>query len=303
MPAINPVRQLNITPRNSVYKTSGRQPSFSGRLIPTKISYRYENMVFKTILAPIMNWKARHFQGIRKSLAPLLQKVSISGKKGGLYAWESNPGNSEKYVLFLHGMKGKNPAPPNQTLIETVLKKGGYGIITPEYRGTAEISRHPFTFNSMTEDSEATLEYLYSKGIKPENITILAHCIGSIPTATIASKWKNIGKIILVSPVSNGEEYGTSFFRTLNLKAPKFIEKGFNKLISLFMPYDMTITKIIQGVDAPTTIIMPEHDKLISISQAKKLGQNIKNLKDFITVPAERHSLTKTMSERIAEQL
>lgn len=303
MSAINTLNFTNYQPANAVFPRQLSQPAFGNRLIPTKISYKYENIVFKSILSPIMTWKARKFSGIKRVLKPILHEVKLPARKGELYAWEANPENSKKYVLFLHGMKGKNPAPPNQTLIEEIIKKGGYGVITPEYRGTAKLSKYPFTFNNMTEDSQATLDYLHRKGIKSEDITIIAHCIGSIPTATIASHEQGIGKILLISPISNGNDYGNSLLRRLNLNVPNFVREGMNRLISLFMPYDMNINKIIKDVESPITIIMPELDKLISVKQAKALSQDIKNLQEFITIPNEQHSLTKKISQIITEHL
>lgn len=293
----------NISSQSSLNKNCS-QPSFNGRLVPTPISYKYENLIFKNILSPIMDFKASKYPAkIRKTIKPFIKKVNIPIKKGSLYAWELNPENSKKYILFLHGIKGKSTVPPNQIFFEKVMGKNGYGIITPEYRGTARLHKQAFTFNNTTEDAKAVLNYLFSKGIKPKDITIAAHCIGSIPAAHIAASEKNLNGIILISPISNGNEFGTSLLRTLNLKVPKILETFMNKITSLFMPYDMNINKIMKDIDTPVTIIMPKHDKLISISQAIELGKGVKNLKNFIVVPEQPHSLTKTNCEKIVEQL
>ncbi len=278
--------------------------SFNGRLVPARLSRFYENAGFKGVLSPIMDYKARKYpQVIRKTLAPIIKKVQIPSKNGSIYSWEVNPENSKKYVLFLHGIKGKSTIPPNQLFIESVIQKGGYGIITPEYRGSAELHKKNFTFKNIIEDAQATLDYLYSKGIKPEDITIVSHCIGSIPASHIAAKEKNIGKIILVSPIVDGGGFGTTLLKTLKLKLPNFLENKLNTFIELFMPYEMNTVKQINATNSPITVILPTNDSLVSNEQCSKLIKFIRNLNNFITIPNGIHALTKSNCSTIIEQL
>ena len=280
------------------------KPSFNGRLVPARLSRFYENAGFKGILSPLMDYKARNYpQVIRKTLAPIIKKVQIPSKNGSIYSWEVNPENSKKYVLFLHGIKGKSTIPPNQLFIESVIQKGGYGIITPEYRGSAELHKKRFTFKNMIEDAKATLDYLYSKGIKPEDITIVSHCIGSIPASHIASEEKNIGKIILVSPIVDGGGFGTTLLKTLKLKLPHSLENKLNTFIELFMPYEMNTIKHINTTNSPITVILPTNDNLVSNEQCSKLIKFIRNLNNFITIPNGVHALTKSNCTAIVEHL
>lgn len=278
-------------------------PAFTGRLVPAAVSHAYENIGYKCFLSPLMDFKARKYSGIRATLSGIMQKVNIPLKNGNIYAWELNPENSNKYVLFLHGIKGTSSAPPNQSLLESIIKRGGYGVITPEYRGMANLHNNKFTFNRSIEDAEATLQYLYNKGIKPEDITVLSHCIGSIPGAKLAAKEENLGKFIMVSPIVDGDGFGTSIFKTFGLKVPKFLEYGLNKLIEIFMPYDMNMTRNISKSKTPVTIVIPQKDKLVSVSQCKKLSSLVRNLNGFISLPKYSHSLTRDYCEKITELL
>lgn len=290
---------------NSCCVANSFNSSVGRRLVPTKVSRFYENFGFKTVLSPLMDFKARNYPKVlKKSLAPVLEKVQIPLDNGShICAWEANPEKSKKYVLFLHGIKGTSPVPPNQMLIEKILNKGGYGVITPEYRGSAELNKESFTFKNVFEDSKATLNHLYKKGIKPEDITIVSHCIGSIPAARLAAEEKNIGQIVLVSPMVNGNGVGTSISKALNLKMPKSVENKLNSFLEIFMPYEINTARHIHNVQSPIKVILPENDGLVSKEQCSELTKNIKNLKEFITVPNGIHSLNETNCNVIVDNL
>lgn len=278
-------------------------PSFSGRIVPAPVSRKYENVLYKTFISPIMNYRSRNFTKIRETLAPVLQKVTVPVKNGNITAWEINPENSKKYVLFLHGIKGSSQLPPNQVLLASVMNKGGYGIITPEYRGTAEFHNKTFNIKNTKEDAQATLKYLLDKGIKAEDITIIAHCLGAIPASDLAAEHKNLHKIIFISPLSSGEFFGSAIIKKLNIKMPKFLEKGLNKLTNLFVPYELDMMKSIKDVDAPVVILSPSEDKLISLEQTTQLSKNIKNLSDFVILSKTPHNLTTSSCESIVKYL
>lgn len=284
---------------------NGYNIAFGRRLVPAKVSRLYENFGFKKVLFPFMDFKARNYpQVVKESLVPVLEKVQIPLEDGShIYGWEANPENAKKYVLFLHGIKGKSPVPPNQTLIEKILNKGGYGVITPEYRGSAELSHERFSFQNVFEDSKATLSHLYKKGIKPEDITIVSHCIGSIPAARLVADEKGIGQVILVSPLVDGNGVGTSISKALKLNLPKSIEDKLNSFLEIFMPYEINTARHIHNAESPITVILPENDGLVSKEQCSELVKRIKNLKEFITVPNGVHSLNERNCNVIVDNL
>jgi hypothetical protein len=292
-----------ISPYSSV-QYSNQNINFTSRVIPSKISRIYENFVYKNILTPYMNLRARSYPDkIRSTIEPFIKKINIPTSKGNMYGWKLNPQNSEKYILFLHGMKGKSALPPNQVLLEKIMEQGEYGIITPEYRGCGDLRKQPFNFASMVEDSKATLKYLLDNGVKPENITVLAHCIGSIGATALGLEEKGINKIIMVSPIANGDGMGNAFFNKLHINAPQFIRKGLDKFIEIFLPIDMNIKKGIKKVKTPIRVIIPEKDKLVSVKQAKELSEEVTNFDGFITVPHADHSLTPNLCEIISQNL
>lgn len=295
--------KYNTPTHQKQQKSQTTNLAFTGRIVPEKISRKYENIIYKSIFLPIMNYKSRNFTKIRKALAPALQKVTVPVKNGNITAWEINPENSKKYVLFLHGIKGSSQLPPNQVLLASVMNKGGYGIITPEYRGTAEFHNKTFNLKNTKEDAQATLKYLLDKGIKAEDITIIAHCLGAIPASDLAAEHKNLHKIIFISPLSNGEFFGSAIINKLHIKIPKFLEKGLNKFTNLFVPYDLNVNTTINKVKSPVTIIMPSEDKLISIEQSKELSKKIQNLTKFIVLPNEPHDLTQNICNTIIKHL
>lgn len=278
--------------------------NFTGRYVPACVSRRYENIIFKTILTPNLDYKASRFPSkIRSSIEPFLQKFDVPVGNGNMSIWELNPENSERYILFLHGIKGTSKLPPNQIFLEKVMQNGGYGIVTPEYRGSGDLSRQPFNFASVIEDSKSTLKYLYEKGIKPENITIISHCVGSIPTSVIASGEERFHKIIMVSPLSDGSELGSAILKMFGLRVPEFMERGLNRFIDIFQPYDMNINRVIEQVESPVVLVVPELDKLVSVKYIENLSKRIKNLLGVVKIPDAEHALQTKTSDVIIQNL
>ncbi|MCM1339637.1 MAG: hypothetical protein NC191_08205 [Muribaculaceae bacterium] len=297
----NSLKKLNHLP------SIANQPSFGRRLVPARVSRFYENFGYKTVLSPLMNYKARRFSDmIREHLAPIIKKVTIPLNDGATKAWEICPENCKKYILFLHGIKGTSALPPNQIFIEKIIKNTEYGIITPEYRGSAELNSQKFTFQNIIEDAKATLKYLYNKGIKPEDITVVSHCIGSIPASSIAAEEKGISRFIMLSPVADGGNFGSAILRKLGFKkVPKFLENGFNKLVEIFMPHDMNSVRNIRKATSPITIMHPENDTLITTEQCEKILKETLNPTStkVIQIPQGIHALGKTNTLAILSQL
>ncbi len=286
------------------YNYNYNNPSFYGRMFPKRMTDSYENFVYKNLISRLMDIKTRALPNtIRKSLQAKISKVELPLPRGKTYAWELNPNNCENYILFLHGVKGKLSLPPNQYFLENVMNTGRYGIITPEYRGTADIHRQKFTLDNTVEDARAALEYLYQKGIKPENITIVAHCMGVIPASKIAKENKNLHSMIMISPLSNGDNFGSAILKTFNISSPKFLQKVLNGMISIFSPHGLNIDRTMRDVDIPVTVVQLEKDKLIMPGSIQRLMKNIKNLDQFVEVQGGTHALNQTNCSQIVKLL
>lgn len=280
------------------------QTSFNGNLIPKSKANVYENFVYKTFISKYMTMRTKNqLSEIRDALKPFISQIKLKINKGEIFGWEINPNNCKKYVLFLHGAKGSSQLPPNQVFLEGVLNSGKYGIITPEYRGTGILNNEKFSIQSINEDSNATLEYLLKKGIKPEDITIVSHCLGAIPAVHIAQKEKNLQSLIMLSPFSDGNTIGSSILSKLHLPRVKVIEKLFNKTLKLFIPDNMDINDMLKNIKAPVSILYPENDNLITKDKITYISKKISNLRDFIIIPKSGHSLNKKNSNSIISLL
>ena len=78
-------------------------------------------------------------------------------------------------------------------------------VVAYDYRGYG-ISKNNFkiTEKSIYEDLEFTLSYsIFSLGYSIENIILWGFSLGSGPTVDIASRYQNIGGIILQSPLAS----------------------------------------------------------------------------------------------------
>lgn len=280
------------------------ETSFNGNLIPKSKANMYENFIYKNFITKYMSLRAKNqITEIKNSLKPFISQIKINIGKGEIFGWEINPNNSEKYVLFLHGAKGNSQLPPNQKFLEGVLNSKQFGIITPEYRGTGILKDEKFSIQSIIEDSKATLYYLYKKGIKPEDITVVSHCLGAIPATHIAQNEKNLHSIIMLSPFSDGRTIGSSILEKLKFPHMKFVEKLVNKTINLFIPENMDVHDLLKNIESPVSILYPENDHFITKNQIINISKKIPNLENFMIVPSSGHKLEKQNCDTIISLL
>ena len=114
--------------------------------------------------------KKRKF-GIDNDLKDSIKVIKLKMKKNSSVAWDINPNNSKKYIIFYHGL-GQNIT-SNQELYKAIIQKG-YGVFAPEYGGFGE-STGNVTAESIKRNTKSAIKYLENKGIKEVFRQLLLH--------------------------------------------------------------------------------------------------------------------------------
>ncbi len=242
----------------------------------------------KTMSKFIYLSKNRRF-GIDKELADSLKIVHLKTPKNISEAWDINPNNSQKYVIFYHGI-GQNIT-SNQELYKSIIKKG-YGVFAPEYGGFGD-STGSVTSESIKQNTKSAIKYLQSKGIKKDDIGVVGYSLGSFPAITLAHKNENLKFLVLISPFNSMKNEKEILLSGKAVKLPKtaqFLIKKFPFLVDVLDWSFQNINKI-KSLNLPVYFIHAENDKLISTKSTQELVKNTKNLKDFVILKNGGHSI------------
>lgn len=232
--------------------------------------------------------KVRKFN-IDKDFINSLKIVSIKTGKGTSQAWDINPNNSKKYIIFYHGI-GQNIT-SNQELYKTMIKKG-YGVFAPEYGGFGE-SSGTVTASSIRQNTIGAIKYLIDKGIKRDDIGVVGFSLGSYPAVTLAHNNKDLKFLVLISPFNSLQNETQVLLKGSTVKLPK----AFKYLIEKFPPLIKTLDwsfqtlKKVKSLKLPVYFIHSENDKIISTSSTQELANCSRNLKELVILKTGGHSI------------
>ena len=99
---------------------------------------------------------------------------------------------------------------------ELLLKK--QGVFAVEYRGYRTNKKNKVSESKLRKDVELAYNYLTeTKGIKPQNITVIGHSMGGALATNFASKHPEIKSLILLCPIVKPSFLGQKFTTNKNL--------------------------------------------------------------------------------------
>ena len=229
----------------------------------------------------------RPYLSITEELKDAIKEVEIKvSKTEGIQAWDINPNNSNKYIIFLHGFSQNITS--NQPLYNA-LKNTDFGILAIDYRsyGKNKPSKH-INENNIVQDVNASVKYLNSKGIN--NIGIVGHSFGSYIAAKI-SNLKAFSFQILVSPMISLE-----FWLKNVLKHPNKY-KNESRMIKYIPTFKDQYSKIfnikkhLEHNSTPTHVVQAKRDTYIRTSKVNELVKIIPNLKSYTIIQNGGHRM------------
>ena len=242
------------------------------------------------------------FDDIMPTLEGKIKTVKIKN----ISAWDINPEKSGNYVLFLHGLSQN--VSNYQRMYEKLLSKN-QGIFAVEYRGYGANKKNKVSENKLRKDVELAYNYLTeTKGIKPQNITVIGHSMGGALATNFASKHPEIKSLILLCPIVKPSFLGQKFKtnKNLGIGMPNSIKNLTDKLKPLKWLLDFRFNSMskMKKNTVPTYIIQSRNDSVTTIGGARILAkvarrQNI--LKDFISLPLGGHKVDSAKIEAISK--
>ena len=182
-----------------------------------------------------------------------------------------NNQNSKKAVLFFHGNAGNIYGRYKHA---ADLNKKGINVLLVEYRGYGLSEGEP-TEPGLYRDAEAAYRYLLTeKGFKPSNIYILGRSIGSTVTMELSQN-KNLGGIILISPLSTGKEMA------------ELMGLGW---LSWFAWSAFDNVGKAKNIQSPVLLIHGDKDEITPLRFGKNLYEALPENKHLITVKGADHN-------------
>lgn len=271
-------------------------PSFQGKLIPDEFIITY--LKTKSYETSIKGSK-RPYLTINDKLAKITKKIQIKiNKDESINAFDINPKNSDRYLIFLHGFSQNITS--NQALYES-LTQTPFGILAIDYRGYGlnPHSKH-ISETDIMHDIQASAKYLKEKGIN--HIGLVGHSFGGY----MAAKTSNINNFdfqILVSPMLSLE-----FWLNNVLKNPKKykLESLLIKYIPRFKeqyPKTFEIDKHIIKNTTPTFVIHSKTDGYINTKRVNDFVNKIFNKKEYFLLPKGGHRMDENKINKITEIL
>ena len=269
---------------------------------------------------PISRYADKYFQKVANEsrvkiqyiIPELSEHVRIidikSTKKINISAWDINPSNSENYVLFLHGM-AQNVS-NYQSLYKDITKKN-IGIFAVEYRGYGMSDKAKISEDKFRHDIATAYKYLTeTKGIKPENITVIGHSMGGALATNLASQNPYLRSLVLICPIVNASKVGEKFALNKNVGEgiPAKVKRITDKIKPLNWLYSLKLSSLnkMKTNEVPTYIIQSKNDTVTPMGPMRTLAKVAKRrgiLKDVIVLNNGGHVVDKAKIDTVSEIL
>jgi uncharacterized protein len=124
------------------------------------------------------------------------QRAFVRNEKGqNIEILMNKKAGSTDVILYLHGNAGRTP------VVFNGLSKFAT-TVSPSYPGYSQSEGEPNTKN-VYEAAEIGYKWILDQGYKEEQIIVLGHSMGGSPAVYLASKHKNIKKLVLVNTFSS----------------------------------------------------------------------------------------------------
>jgi fermentation-respiration switch protein FrsA (DUF1100 family) len=179
--------------------------------------------------------------------------------------------NYQKVILYFHGNAGNvyGRMPECQNLFSS-----GYNVFIVSYRGYSKSEGRP-SEKGVYVDAESSLQFLKNHdSYKTEDIYVIGRSLGTAVSVNLCQN-KNIKKLILITPMSSGNDLANA------------MGVGFLKPFA-GDPFD-SYSKI-NNISSEILFIHGTADEVIPYSQGKKLFNQFKGNKTFVTIPMGHHN-------------
>lgn len=211
-------------------------------------------------------------------------------------------------ILFIHGLSAKKE--DNEYFIDKMKKSSNIDIYTFTLPGHEEDKMTKVKYQDWIDASEKELNEILKTYKK---VTIVAHSMGTIIAVHLASKYKQIEKLVLISPAfifgsfkQNTKDLG----RILKREVDEELGTGFEGSLTKFfhIPKSVMIEYLkmasknkvnISKVSCPTLILHGLEDNVIPVKSSEFVYQNLTCKKDLVLIRNVRHQVFKSKKKDI----
>lgn len=207
-----------------------------------------------------------------------------------------------KTILFIHGFSAKKE--DNAYLLDYLEKKKSICLKTFTLPGHTEHGVAKITYDKWLEKAEEELLKI-SKGTK--QIILIGHSMGGAIATILASKYKEVNKLVLVSPaftvgslVQNREDIKDLFLRKEHPFGTGF-EGVIQKIFTVPFKDVKEVRKVahlahasLEQIDCPVLLLHGTIDQVVPISSSIEVYAKIKGEKQFTILTDVRHQVFKS---------
>lgn len=213
-----------------------------------------------------------------------------------------------KAVMFIHGLSAKKE--DNEYFINKMKKYRNIELFTFTLPGHENDMTTKSTGKEWLDKSEEELKKILKKYKK---VTIVAHSMGTILAVNLASRYKEIDKLVLISSAfkfGNFKQNKEDLKKIITNKVDKEVGTGFEGAIKKFFTIPKSVMieyKIlassnkhnIQKVTCPTLLLHGDIDNVISLDSSKYVYDNLKCKKELVILENVRHQVFKSQKKEI----
>lgn len=192
-----------------------------------------------------------------------------------------------KAVLIIHGFAGGTY--DEEILNHELELKWNYDVFTFTLPGHEGMTTRNIKYTDWIEKAEYEINYLIDNGYK--NIYLVGHSMGGVIAGYLASKYKQVKKLVLVAPAFRhyGYEDGTFSFKNTVVKGNRIIgQYGLkmvaNRFLKLPTTYITEFRKLVKAnqetckdIHIPTLIIRGTSDEIVPEESVKLIYDQIDN--------------------------
>jgi len=197
----------------------------------------------------------------------------------------------KKAVLVIHGFAGGTY---DEESIANYLELKGFDVYTFTLPGHDKMLFSKIKRSDWIDSCEKHLEMLISNGYK--NIYVIGHSMGGVLASHLASKYKEVKKLVLAAPAFKYLTFEEEDFKFLTAirNSPKLL-KDYSKveLISRIIHFPASIVKqfmalvkesqdIPSKISCPTLIIQGTKDIIVPIKSSEFVYNNLKSKKKHL---------------------
>lgn len=212
-----------------------------------------------------------------------------------------------KAVLFIHGLSAQKI--DNEYFIDSMKKYKNIDIYTFTLPGHENDEVSKATRKEWLDKSEEELKKILNKYSK---VTIVAHSMGTIIAVNLASKFKEIEKLVLISSAfqfGNFKQNAYDIKKIITKDVDKEIGTGFEGTLKKFIQISKSVMfeylkmcnenkENIKKITCSTLIMHGDIDNVISIKSSRFVYNNLECKKDFVIMKNVRHQIFKSLKKK-----